>query len=403
MSLIVQKYGGTSVATPERIAHVASRIARVHRAGHAVVVVVSAMGDTTDRLLSLAQAVQPIPNPRELDMLLATGEQVSIALLAMAIDHLQVPVTSFTGGMSGIITEEVHKKARIATIDPARLRETLNQGAIAIVAGFQGVTEYGDITTLGRGGSDTTAVAIAAALEADCCEIYTDVPGVFTADPRIVPKAYQIHKMQYDEMLEMAKLGASVLHPRSVELASNYQMPLYVKSSFTDQEGTLICQEVSMEKVQVRGISLDDHIARISVARVPDRPGVAFALFSELAKHHVAIDMILQNLNHEDTNDISFTVSKDDLEEAQQVCAHFLDQYGPECNLDIKPDVAKISLVGTGITSSAEVASKLFGTLYELEINIDMISTSEIKISCIIDSKSANKAYNKLHAVFMEA
>lgn len=403
MSLIVQKYGGTSVATPERIANVAKRIAATHRAGHAVVVVVSAMGDTTDRLLELAHAVQETPKPRELDMLLATGEQVSIALLAMAIDALGLPVSSFTGGMSGIVTEAIHKKARIASIAPDRIQQALAQGEIAIVAGFQGVTSNGDITTLGRGGSDTTAVAIAAALKADCCEIYTDVPGVFTADPRIVTSAIQLSALQYDEMLEMARLGAGVLHPRSVELASKFSMPLYVRSSFTDELGTLICQEVNMEKVAVRGISLDDHIARLSVAKVPDRPGVAFALFSELAKHHVTIDMILQNLNHESTNDISFTVSKDDVQEAAQVCRTFLSHYGPECALDIKMDVAKISLVGTGITSSADVASQLFGTLYELGINIDMISTSEIKISCIIEAKNAETAYKQLHEVFIES
>lgn len=401
MSLIVQKYGGTSVADAERIARVAERIAKIHRAGHAVVVVVSAMGDTTDRLLSLAHEIQPNPKPRELDMLLATGEQVSIALLAMALDHIGVSVVSYTGGMSGIVTEEVHKKARISSITPDRVKESLALGQVAIVAGFQGVTEAGDITTLGRGGSDTTAVALAAALQADCCEIYTDVTGVYTADPRLVPEAYQLKAIQYDEMLEMARLGASVLHPRSVELASKYAIPLYVKSSFTEAEGTCICQEVPMEKVVVRGISLDDHIARLSVAKVPDRPGVAFALFSELARKHIAIDMILQNLNHADTNDISFTVSKDDLPEAIAVCQSFLKHYGPECELDVKADVAKLSLVGTGITSSADVASKLFGTLYELEINIDMISTSEIKISCIIDAECAQAAYQRLHQVFL--
>ncbi len=403
MSLIVQKYGGTSVATPERIAKIAKRIEATSRAGHAVVVVVSAMGDTTDRLLELAHAVQPNPKPRELDMLLSTGEQVSIALLAMAIDNLGLPVTSFTGAMSGIVTEAVHKKARISSIAPLRIQEVLNEGHIAIVAGFQGITESGDITTLGRGGSDTTAVALAAALHADYCEIYTDVPGVFTADPRLVENAYQLSKIQYDEMLELARLGASVLHPRSVELASKYNIPLFVRSSFSFEEGTCICQEVPMEQVEVRGISLDDHIVRLSVARVPDRPGVAFALFSKLAQHHIALDMILQNLNHANTNDISFTVSKDDLADAVSVCREFLEQYGPDCELDVKEDVAKISLVGTGITSSADVASKLFGTLYELNINIDMISTSEIKISCIIEAESAPLAYQALHRVFLEA
>jgi aspartate kinase len=402
MSLLVQKFGGSSVANAQRIKHVAQRVVATKHAGHDVVVVVSAMGDTTDELLALAHQLNPNPSPRELDMLLSTGEQVSIALLAMAIENLGEAVISLTGAMSGIMTESVHKKARINTIQPSRVLNAIADNHIVIVAGFQGITLDGNITTLGRGGSDTTAMAIAIAIHADRCEIFTDVDGVYTADPRKVPRAKKLDFIHYDEMLELAKLGAGVLHPRSVELAQKYKMPLIVRSSFTEEHGTQICEVNQMENVIVRGISLDEHIARISVTSVPDRPGVAFSLFSKLASHHIGIDMILQNLNHEQTNDISFTISKDDLAEALQVSEEFLNTFNSQGSLDIKESVAKVSIVGTGITSSAEIASKLFGTLYDLGINIDMISTSELKISCIIDVEHAQEAYKKLHEVFIE-
>lgn len=401
MGLLVQKFGGSSVADAKCIQRVARRIVAKKREGHDLVIVVSAMGDTTDHLLDLAHSIHTEPNPRELDMLLSTGEQVSIALLAMAIEALGEAATSFTGGMSGIYTESVHKKARIEVIEPHRILDTLKQGKIAIVAGFQGIMPDGSITTLGRGGSDTTAVALAVALKADLCEIYTDVDGVYTADPRRVEGARKLDRLHYDEMLELAKLGAGVLHPRSVELAQKNKVPLTVRSSFTDEPGTMISEELTMEKVTVRGISLDDHIARISVTQVPDRPGVAYALFSQLAKRHIGIDMILQNLNHKATNDISFTVSKDDLHEAVAVSNAFLSDFSNPGALDVKANVAKVSIIGTGITGSAEVASKLFGTLSELGINIEMISTSEIKISCIIDSKDSDLAYQRLHEVFV--
>ncbi len=402
MALLVLKFGGSSVKDALCIQRVAKRIATIQAEGNQVIVVVSAMGDTTDHLIALATSINPNPHPREMDMLISTGEQVSIALLAMAIDGLGISVASFTGGMSGIHTENVHKKARISDIDPSRILAALSEGKIAIVAGFQGVTENGDITTLGRGGSDTTAVALAVATNASRCDIFTDVDGVYTADPRRVPNAKKIETLDYDEMLEMAKLGAGVLHPRSVELAQKNKMNLVVRSSFSDAPGTTICEVKTMEQVVVRGISYDDHIARVSVTHVPDRPGVAFALFSKLASKHIGIDMILQNLNHEATNDISFTVSKDDLAEAVAVSEEFLEGFSHQGELDVKSSVAKISIVGTGITSSAEVASRLFGTLYELGINIDMISTSEIKISCIIDAEHAEIAYRKLHQVFLE-
>jgi aspartate kinase len=403
MALLVQKFGGSSVADATCIQRVARRIVATKKQGHDLIIVVSAMGDTTDHLLDLAFSINPNPDHRELDMLLSTGEQVSIALLAMAIQGLGQRVISLTGAMSGIVTENVHKKARIESIEPSRVMNAILEDTIVIVAGFQGISENGNITTLGRGGSDTTAVALAIATGADRCEIFTDVDGVYTADPRRVKNAKKIETLHYDEMLELAKLGAGVLHPRSVELAQKNKMPLVVRSSFTDEPGTLILGEESMEKVIVRGISLDDQIARISVTHIPDRPGVAFALFSKLAQKHIGIDMILQNLNHEATNDLSFTVSTDDLSDAIAVSEDFLKDYLGAGALDVRENVAKLSIVGTGITSSAEIASRLFGSLYELGINIDMISTSEIKISCIISKDHANQAYQKLHDVFMGA
>lgn len=401
MALLVQKFGGSSVADATCIQRVAKRIVATKKQGHDLIIVVSAMGDTTDHLLDLAFSINPNPDHRELDMLLSTGEQVSIALLAMAIQGLGQRVISLTGAMSGIVTENVHKKARIESIEPSRVMNAILDDTIVIVAGFQGVTEDGNITTLGRGGSDTTAVALAIATCADRCEIFTDVDGVYTADPRRVKSAKKIETLQYDEMLELAKLGAGVLHPRSVELAQKNNMPLVVRSSFTDEQGTLILEEESMEKVIVRGVSLDDQIARISVTHIPDRPGVAFALFSKLAQKHIGIDMILQNLNHESTNDLSFTVSRDDLSDAIAVSEDFLKDYLGAGALDVRENVAKLSIVGTGITSSAEIASRLFGALYDLGINIDMISTSEIKISCIISKEHADLAYQKIHDVFM--
>ena len=397
--VIVQKYGGTSMGDIERIQNVARRVVDHKRDGYQVIVVVSAMGKTTDHLVDMATHLNPNPSAREMDMLLSTGEQVSISLLAMAIEHLGEKAISLTGAQCGIKTDAHHKKARIESIETNRIIEEFERNHIVIVAGFQGITDLGDITTLGRGGSDTTAVALAAAVKADKCEIYTDVDGVFTTDPRKVENARQLKEISYDEMLELAKLGAKVLHPRSVELARKYSVPLVVRSSFNNNEGTRIVEVSKLEKVQVRGVTADPDIARISVSKVPDTPGVAFQLFSQLAKKNIHLDMIIQNLNHDEHNDISFTVPNDDLAEATSIATSFSQKVGGG-EVIIKRDVSKVSIVGTGITGNAEVASLLFGTLSELGINIEMISTSEIKISCIIDAASSDLAVTSLHNAF---
>ncbi len=397
--IIVQKYGGTSMGDIERIQNVARRVVEHKQNGHQVVVVVSAMGKTTDKLVEMATSLNKSPSAREMDMLLSTGEQVSISLLAMAIDSLGERAISLTGAQCGIKTDAHHKKARIESIETERILEEFERDHIVIVAGFQGISNLGDITTLGRGGSDTTAVALAAAVNAEKCEIYTDVDGVFTTDPRKVSQAKQLPEISYDEMLELAKLGAKVLHPRSVELARKYSVPLVVRSSFNNNEGTRIVEVSKLEKVQVRGVTADQDIARISVSKVPDTPGVAFQLFSQLAKQNIHLDMIIQNLNHEEHNDISFTVPNDDLAEAASIANTFSEKVGGG-EVIIKKDVSKVSIVGTGITGNAEVASLLFGTLSDLGINIEMISTSEIKISCIIDANSSDLAVVSLHNAF---
>ncbi len=401
MSIIVQKYGGTSMGDIEKIQNVAQRIVSYKDQGHPVIVVVSAMGKTTDHLVAMALSIDKRPDPREMDVLLSTGEQVSISLLAMAIQALGHEAISLTGSQCGIQTDAVHKKARIADISAARILGELDQGKIVIAAGFQGVTSLGDITTLGRGGSDTTAVALAAAVGADRCEIYTDVNGVYTADPRQVASAKKLAAVSYDEMLELAKLGAGVLHPRSVELARKYNIELMVRSSFNREAGTSIVEVNQLEGVQIRGVTSDSGIARVSVAKVPDQPGIAFQLFAKLAQAHIPVDMILQNLNHEDHNDISFTIPEDDLTTAMDLASSFADDVGGG-EIIAKKNVAKVSIVGTGITGSADVASRLFGTLSDLGINIEMISTSEIKISCIIDSDSSGLAVQSLHEAFID-
>lgn len=397
--IVVQKYGGTSVGSTERILKVAERVVKCKRSGKKTVVVVSAMGDMTDDLIEKAKAINPNPSNREMDMLLSTGEQISISLLAMAIEHLDEKVVSLTGGQSGIITDNAHKKARIAKISPERIQKALDEDYIVIVAGFQGITESGDITTLGRGGSDTTAVALAAALDAEACEIYTDVTGVYTADPRLVPSARMLDEISYDEMLELARLGAKVLHPRSVELARKYNIPLVVRSSFEDVPGTKVTGVKNMEQLYIRGVSLDSNIAKISVIEVPDKPGIAFQLFSSLADQQVHVDMIFQNLNHDKVNDISFTVDQDDMEKAIEVASDFSQKVHAKSIL-FDTNVTKLSIVGTGISGNAEVASRLFGALFELGINIQMISTSEIKISCIISQDDGDKALKHIHSAF---
>ncbi|MDN5352127.1 MAG: aspartate kinase [Clostridiales bacterium] len=400
MKIIVQKYGGTSVGTTERIQNVAKHIIETKQKGYGVVVTVSAMGHATDHLIKLAKEINPNPSRRELDMLLATGEQTSIALLAMAIEALGEKAISLTGYQCGIETDEFYSKARINAIHTERLREELGQDKIVIVAGFQGSTPHGDITTLGRGGSDTTAVALAVALSAELCEIYTDVYGIYSSDPRKVPGAKLMSSISYDEILEMAKLGAGVMHPRSVELARKNNMPLTVRSAFDySVAGTKIVEVNPMEKAQVRGVTLDEHIVRISVPNVPDRPGIAYKLFSSLVGLNVSLDMILQNLNHDGLNDISFTVPDEDLDRIIPTVEAFIDEVGASPLL-IKSDVAKLSIIGTGITSDVKIASGLFGKIYELGINIEMISTSEIKISCIIDQDQAQRALQEVHRYF---
>ncbi len=400
MDVHVQKYGGTSLADDKRLREVATRVIERKEQGKSMLVVVSAMNHTTEDLIARARRIHSHPSPRELDMLLSTGEQMSVSLLAMAVESLGYEVISLTGGMSGIHTDNRHKQARIIRIDAARILRELEQGRIVLVAGFQGITPDGDITTLGRGGSDTTAVALAAAVGAAWCEVYTDVDGVYTGDPNIIPEAQLLRAVTYDEMLELSRLGAGVLSTRSVELAKEHGVKLHVRSAFSAQPGTKVMEVEAMEEVLVRGVTMDANIARISVAGVPDRPGIAFGLFKQLASEGVSVDMIIQNLNRAQVNDISFTVSKDDAGSAVQACWTFLESIGGHGMVLQKDDVAKVSIVGTGITNSTGVASTLFGTLYEAGINIEMISTSEIKISVIIDAGQADEALRKLHGAF---
>jgi len=398
MAIVVQKYGGTSMGDIHRIKNVAKRVVESKRAGNKMIIVVSAMGDTTNKLVKKAFAINSNPSSREMDMLLSTGEQISISLLALAIEELGEKSISLTGGMSGIITDENHKKARISQINPARVLKEIASDKIVIVAGFQGVSVEGDITTLGRGGSDTTAVAISAATKADLCEIFTDVDGIYTSDPRVVKCASFIPEINYDEMLELAKLGAKVLHPRAVEVARRYNVPLVVRSSFNNNPGTKVGEVGKVEKVLVRGVTVDKDIARISVSKVPDQPGIAFGLFEQLANNNITIDMIIQNLNRDKFNDISFTVAAEDLTHALEISKEHSKKIGGE--VLYKEHVSKLSIVGTGIAGSAGVASKLFGVLSSLGINIEMISTSEIKISCIITDEMTDEALRKVHNAF---
>ena len=361
---------------------------------------VSAMGDSTDRLVEMAYSITAKPSEREMDMLLSTGEMVSISLLSMAIEAQGFEAVSLTGPQSGIITDLHHKNARILDIDTARILDELDEGRIVVVAGFQGITEKRDIAALGRGGSDTTAVALAAALNAEKCEIYTDVDGIYTSDPRKVKNAKKLDIISYDEMLELAFLGAQVLHPRSVELARKFKIPLEVKSSFEDKPGTRIVEVDQVEKVVVRGVTLDEDIAKITIMEVPDRPGIAFKLFSELAGESIPIDMIIQNISRDNVNDVSFTVKKDHLEKALSISRRVSKEIlAKEVSFD--DEVCKLSIVGTGIANSVDVASNLFESLFELGVNIQMISTSDIKISCIIDKASGNEVLSHIHDRFI--
>jgi aspartate kinase len=400
MALIVQKYGGTSVGDVDRIKNVARRVTEARKAGHDAVVVVSAMAGETDRLIGLAHKVAERPNERELDVILATGEQVSIGLLSLAIQGLGFRARSFTGGQVRIQTDDVHTKARIVSIDAERVRQALADGEIVIVAGFQGVSAEDEITTLGRGGSDLTAVAMAAALKADVCEIYTDVDGVYTTDPGIVPEARKLERISYDEMLEMASLGAKVLQTRSVEYAKNYGVAVHVRSSFNDNPGTMVIKEDSaMEKVVVSGIAYSKQEAKITVIRVADRPGIAATLFGRVAAANIVVDVIVQNISQDGSTDISFTVPRADYAKAMDIVRGVAKEIGADKVIG-DDKIAKVSIVGVGMRTHSGVAARMFESLGREKINIQMISTSEIKVSCVIEAKYAELAVRVLHEAF---
>lgn len=400
MTLIVQKYGGTSVGDVERIANVAERVARSQAAGNEVVVVVSAMSGETDRLLGLARAFAEPPRGRELDVLLSTGEQVTIALLSMALAQRGVPAVSYTGGQVRILTDDAYNKARILEIDDQNVRGDLDAGRVVVVAGFQGVDERGNITTLGRGGSDTTAVALAAALNADECQIYTDVDGVYTTDPRIVSEACRLDRITYEEMLEMASLGAKVLQIRSVEFASKYQVNLRVLSSFAEGEGTLITTEENiMEQAIISGVTLNRDEAQLMVTGVPDRPGIASGILGPVAAANIEVDMIVQNLGADGATDFTFTVHRNDYERTLEILQGVAPEMGAR-GVEGDARIVKISIVGVGMRSHAGIASRMFRALAAESINIRMISTSEIKISVVVDEKYAELGVRTLHAEF---
>ena len=401
MALIVQKYGGTSVANTERMKAVAERVVATAKEGNKVIVVVSAMAGETDKFVALAHQISDSPDEREMDLLLSSGERITSALTAMAIQKLGFSSMSFTGRQVGIMTDSSHTKALIENIEASRLKIALDENKIPVVAGFQGINEFSDVTTLGRGGSDTTAVAIAAALDADLCEIYTDVEGVFTADPRIVPDARKMQSISYDEMLEMASLGAKVLHGRSVEFAKKYNVPLVVRSSFNQASGTLVTKEnKGMEKTVITGVAHDKNQVRITIMSVPDRPGIAATIFNAIAGANINVDMIVQNISsHDRSTDISFTVSKADGKKAFDITRKVSEDLGTK-GVNMNAEVAKVSIVGVGMQSHFGVAAKMFETLAKKGINIMMISTSEIKISCVVDVKQTEEAVKVLHDVF---
>jgi len=399
--VIVQKYGGTSVGSIERIKAVAERVAKTKKDKNDVVVIVSAMSGETDKLIGLANQIALNPEGREMDLLLSSGERISAALTAMAISNLGFKSLSFTGRQVGIITDDAHTKAKIEKITGKMVKKALAKGFVPVIAGFQGVTETSEVTTLGRGGSDLTAVAVAAALKADLCEIYTDVDGVYTTDPNIVPEARKLDKISYDEMLELASLGAKVLQTRSVEFAKKYDVPVVVRSSFNDHTGTLVVKEDrDMEKVAVSGVAYDKNQSKITVISVPDKPGVAAKLFQAIAGAHIVVDMIVQNISSDGKEtDISFTVPKSDNRKALKITEEIVSELGAQ-DVKLRDDIAKISVVGVGMRTHSGVAAKMFGTLAQHRINIMMISTSEIKVSCIIDSKYTELAVRVLHDAF---
>ena len=400
MALIVQKYGGSSVADAEKIKNVARRIAQAKDEGNQVVVVVSAMGDTTDELIELAYQIADQPSARELDVLLSTGEIVSSTLLAMALHSMGYGAISLTGAQAGIKTDNTYSRARIVGIEAKRVVKELEHGNIVIVAGFQGITDELDVTTLGRGGSDTTAVALAASLGAEVCQIYTDVEGVYTADPRLVPKAQKLAEISYEEMLELATYGAKVLHPRAVELGEQFSIPILVASSFTDSPGTLIRGGASMEvRNKVSGIAYDLDVAKITVVGVPDRPGIAAAIFQPLAAAGISVDTIVQNASIENITDLTFTVAKGDLPEAMEVVKPIAEEIGArECVSDSR--LGKVSIIGTGMQNTPGYAARMFGALSEQGINIQLITTSEIRITCILNDAQVKDAVRALHRAF---
>jgi aspartate kinase len=399
--IVVQKYGGSSVGDVERMKRVARRIVETHRAGNSVLAVVSAMGDTTDELVAMAAAISSRPAQRELDILLTSGERISMSLLAMAIEELGVSARSFTGSQAGIITDAVHGKARIVDVTPDRVREALDAGHVVIVAGFQGVSrETKDITTLGRGGSDTTAVAMAAALQADVCEIYTDVDGVFTADPRIVPSARKLDRLAYEEMLELAAQGAKVLQVRSVEFGRNHGVRIHVRSSFNDSQGTwVVPQEDIMEDAIISGVAHDTSEAKVTVVGVPDRPGVAAGMFGALADANINVDMIVQNVSSEGRTDISFTVPRGEVDQARELIESRIGDIGAD-QVIVNPAVAKVALVGAGMKTHPGVAARMFAALSRAGVNIQMISTSTIRVSVIIDDVHVEDAVRAVHEEF---
>lgn len=401
MSLIVQKFGGTSVGSLERIHRVADRAARVRAEGHGLLIVVSAMSGETNRLVALGRELAKEPDPREMDALVATGEQVSAALLAIALNARGVPARSLLAHQVRLITDDAFTRARIKAIDDSRLMRVLGEGRVAVVAGFQGIDEDGNITTLGRGGSDTTAVALAAALGAEVCEIYTDVDGVYTADPRICPGARKIDRISYEEMLELASLGAKVLQLRSVEVAMKYGVPVHVRTSFSEEKGTMVTKEdAALESIVVRGVTADRNTAKVTIRGVVDHPGIAATFFEALAERQIAVDMIIQNISEDERTDLTFTVAEDDAEAARAIV-----RGTPVEKRDVLVDkgVVKVSIVGLGMRSHAGVAARMFRLLADASINIQAISTSEIKVSCLIDAASADLAVRVLHEGFIEA
>ncbi|NJE33731.1 aspartate kinase [Megasphaera sp. SW808] len=405
MALIVKKFGGSSVATPDKMRTIVQRVLKGKQEGDKIVIVVSAMGDTTDELVSLAKQITSKAYGREMDMLLSTGEQVSIALMAMAFQEAGQKAISFTGAQAGIKTSDAFNKGRILDLEPNRIMEALDEGNVVVVAGFQGITGHGDITTLGRGGSDTTAVAIAGAINADVCEIYTDVDGVYTSDPRVVSDAKKMKEITYGEMLEMAKLGAGVMQPRAVEMGSRFSVPIHVRSTFSEDEGTMIQEVCSMEIKQylIRGVASDKNVAKITVLGIPNQPGYAYKIFSTLADHHVDVDMIVQSVRvaKEGVTDITFTIARTELPAAKDILNHLREEMPVE-DILVDDKMAKVSIVGAGMAGHPGIAAGMFGVLGDNHINIEIISTSEISITCLIGEESVDTAVKAIHAHFFD-